>query len=165
MGINLGILSRNIKSYVTDTAGQERFHSLSYTFYRGADGCIFVFDITNRQTFDNLNIWIEEFRQKLNIENFDEFPIIVIGNKTDKEDSRMVSTKEAQEWCKNNNIKQYIECSAITSNNVEKAFYEISKLILEDNELLYIVELDFNKEKKIIKIEETNISCYANSCC
>lgn len=150
---DLIIKDREYILQIWDTAGQERFQSLSSAFYRGADGCVFVFDITNRTTFLNLDIWINEFRYKADINKEDEFPIILIGNKNDKEYERTVSTKEAIEWCNNNKIKYYFECSAMTSNNIEKAFINLVEFIIEetDNEL-YIIET-----KNVINLYEEEI--------
>mmetsp|Transcript_10446 Transcript_10446/g.7339 ORF Transcript_10446/g.7339 Transcript_10446/m.7339 type:complete len:83 (+) Transcript_10446:157-405(+) len=70
---------------VWDTAGQEKFQSLGYAFYRGADCCILVYDITNPVSFDNLNRWKAGFLDNAGPNEPESFPFIVLGNKLDKQ--------------------------------------------------------------------------------
>merc|ERR1719450_252748 len=74
---------RLVTMQLWDTAGQERFQSLGVAFYRGADACILVFDITNPKSFDNLDSWREEFLGQASPSDPDEFPFVVLGNKID----------------------------------------------------------------------------------
>ncbi|KAL7727823.1 hypothetical protein ACLKA6_019759 [Drosophila palustris] len=101
---------RRVTLQIWDTAGQERFQSLGTAFYRGADCCILVFDVTTRSSFDSLGSWRDEFLLQANPQDPENFPFIVLGNKIDL-DKREVSTKEAQQWCKLRGI-QYVETSA-----------------------------------------------------
>eukprot|EP00611_Tribonema_gayanum_P007728 TRINITY_DN1714_c0_g1_i2.p1 TRINITY_DN1714_c0_g1~~TRINITY_DN1714_c0_g1_i2.p1 ORF type:complete len:181 (-),score=35.99 TRINITY_DN1714_c0_g1_i2:831-1373(-) len=75
------IEGRNVSVQIWDTAGQERFQSLGVAFYRGADACILVFDITNPQSFEQLGSWREEFIAQANPANPDTFPFVCLGNK------------------------------------------------------------------------------------
>jgi len=113
---------------IWDTAGQERCQSLGNSFYRGADCCILVFDVTISKTFDNLKNWRNEFLVQANVANPGEFPFVVLGNKIDEEDKRMVGMRRAQEWCKVNGDMPYFETSAKESINVEQAFQMAAKL-------------------------------------
>jgi len=65
---------------IWDTAGQERFQSLGVAFYRGADSCVLVYDITDKKSFDSLSGWQEEFLVQAAPQNPDEFPFVCIGN-------------------------------------------------------------------------------------
>lgn len=87
---------------IWDTAGQEKFQSLGYAFYRGADCCCLCYDITNRRSFENLNRWREQFMINAAPDEEDQvdFPILVMGNKVDREYERKVETEEAYEWCR-----------------------------------------------------------------
>jgi len=69
---------------IWDTAGQERFQSLGVAFYRGADACILVYDITAEKSFEQLNSWRDEFLNNANPRDPDNFAFIVVGNKVDK---------------------------------------------------------------------------------
>jgi Ras-related protein Rab-7A len=75
---------------VLNIAGLERFQSLGVAFYRGADACILVYDVTNPKSFENLDGWKEEFLFQGSPQDPDQFPFMVLGNKIDLEDSRAV---------------------------------------------------------------------------
>jgi Ras-related protein Rab-7A len=77
-------------SQIWDTAGQERFQSLGNSFYRGADCCILVFDVTITKTFENLENWRSEFLVQANIADHDKYPFILLGNKIDLDGQRVV---------------------------------------------------------------------------
>lgn len=114
---------------IWDTAGQERFQSLGNSFYRGADCCILVFDVTITKTFEDLENWRNEFLVQANVPDPDNFPFVVLGNKVDQADLRMVrlpnaresplirlqvSTKQAQSWATQHHDVPYFEtrCAA-----------------------------------------------------
>lgn len=77
-------------SQVWDTAGQERFQSLGVAFYRGADCCVLVYDVTMPNTFRTLDAWRDEFLIQASPRDPENFPFVVIGNKIDL-DNRAVS--------------------------------------------------------------------------
>lgn len=77
---------------IWDTAGQERFHTVTTAYYRGADGIVFIFDITNRESFRHVNDWLAE----VNRYTTDACKRILVGNKLDKEGERAISSEEAQ---------------------------------------------------------------------
>jgi len=97
---------RLVTMQLWDTAGQERFQSLGVAFYRGADACALVFDLTEKKTFENLNTWREEFLVQSAPSNPDNFPFMVIGNKFDLKEKRAVSLKQATEFCQSKGIIQ-----------------------------------------------------------
>ncbi|XP_034489053.1 ras-related protein rab7-like isoform X2 [Drosophila innubila] len=115
---------------IWDTAGMERFQSLGSAFYRGADCCVLVFDVTNRSSFDSLNSWRDEFFIQTNPPDPQKFPFIVLGNKSDKTDKRQVTMREAQQWCKMRDITYY-ETSAKDDSCVDVAFETITALVLD----------------------------------
>merc|ERR1712130_996111 len=105
---------------IWDTAGQERFQSLGVAFYRGADSCVLVYDITDSKSFENLESWMDEFLVHAAPRNSDSFPFVVLGNKADLGSSRrQVSASKGQ-------IPHY-ETSAKEALNVEQAFHTIAK--------------------------------------
>ena len=117
------INGRIVTLQIWDTAGQERYQSLGTSFYRGADCCLLVYDITNPTSFENLAKWREIFLQKGMMTMPDSFPFIVVGNKLDIEaEQRQVSTISLQRFCQENGNLLYIETSAKDNTNVEKAF-------------------------------------------
>uniref|UniRef100_H3B2K8 RAB7A, member RAS oncogene family n=1 Tax=Latimeria chalumnae TaxID=7897 RepID=H3B2K8_LATCH len=107
---------------VWDTAGTERFQSLGTMLYRQTDCCLLVYDVSTSKSFHGVELWRKEFLIQANIADADadNFPFVVIGNKTDLED-RQVSHKFAKEWCNSNHLVYY-ETSAKDSASVEAAF-------------------------------------------
>jgi len=112
---------------VWDTAGQERFQSLGVAFYRGADACILVYDMTDQKSFDNLASWMDEFLVHAGPSNPDTFPFAVLGNKSDLVQKRQVTTQKAAAWCQSKGDVPHFETSAKESVNVDQAFQTIAQ--------------------------------------
>mmetsp|Transcript_3756 Transcript_3756/g.6115 ORF Transcript_3756/g.6115 Transcript_3756/m.6115 type:complete len:201 (+) Transcript_3756:60-662(+) len=113
---------------IWDTAGQERFQGLGTGFFRGADGVIFVFDVTRQETFDELGPWMKSFLIQTGQEGNTSFPMLVLANKVDLDD-RVVSKKDVENYCDQLDISFY-ETSAKEAINVDKAFEEIARVVL-----------------------------------
>ena len=116
---------------IWDTAGQERFQSLGVAFYRGADACVLVYDLTNLKSFDNCESWRDEFLIQAGPRDPENFPFVVLGNKSDLE-NRQVAFKRAQTWCTSKGNIPCFETSAKDNTNVEQAFMEIAKNVRQD---------------------------------
>ncbi|XP_022950001.1 ras-related protein Rab11A [Cucurbita pepo subsp. pepo] len=116
----LVIQHKSVKAQIWDTAGQERYRAVTSAYYRGALGAMLVYDITKRQTFDHIPRWLEELRSHAD----KNIVIILIGNKSDLEDQRAVSTEDAKEFAEKEGLF-FLETSALESTNVESAFMTI----------------------------------------
>jgi len=138
---------------IWDTAGQERFQSLGVAFYRGADACVLVFDVNVAKTFENLNSWREEFLIQAGPRDPENFPFIVLGNKIDLENSRVVSQKKALAWCAAKGNIPYFETSAKEAINVEQAFQTVAKNAMKEEE-----EVDLSGISDAIVIDKPNDS-------
>merc|ERR1712154_757130 len=92
---------------IWDTAGQERFQSLGNAFYRGADACIMVYDITDENSFKQIDSWKRKFVSQANIDNPRRYPFLLLGNKTDLEGSRRVDKQKAQDYASRNSMSFY----------------------------------------------------------
>ena len=112
---------------IWDTAGQERFQSLGVAFYRGADSCVLVHDVTEAKSFDSLESWMDEFIAHAAPRNAEKFPFVVLGNKADLGNKRQVSTTKAKAWCTSKGDIPYFETSAKEAVNVEQAFQTIAR--------------------------------------
>merc|ERR1719336_19711 len=123
--------NKPITMQIWDTAGQERFKSLVCKFYRGADACILVYDVTSAQSFERLEFWMREFIEHADIKDPKRFPFLIVGNKNDLHNDRKVPESKAKAWCKNNGDLQFIDTSAKVNHNVEQAFTKVVELALE----------------------------------
>jgi Ras-related protein Rab-11A len=106
-----------IKAQIWDTAGQERYRSITNSYYKGAKGCLVVFDITRKDTFYSVDRWITELKSSADA----EVSIILLGNKSDLEKSRQVTQEEAMSKAEMYGLA-YLETSALKAINIEKAF-------------------------------------------
>lgn len=123
---------RPVTLQIWDTAGQERFQSLGVAFYRGADGCMLVYDVNQGKSFEALESWRDEFLVQASPNDPSHFPFVVLGNKIDVEESkRAVPTKKAQGWAtaKGPGVG-YFETSAKDATNVEAAFMAMAEAAL-----------------------------------
>ena len=121
------IQQKNIKLQIWDTAGQESFKSITRSYYRGAAGALLVYDITRRDTFTHLTRWLEEVKQNGN----PDMAIMLIGNKSDLDARRQVSTNEGEMFAREHGLI-FMETSAKTAQNVEEAFLQTSEIIYEN---------------------------------
>lgn len=85
----LSSISLSLLFQIWDTAGQERFQSLGVAFYRGADCCVLVFDVTNSNSFKTLDSWRDEFLIQASPRDPENFPFVVLGNKIDLENRQV----------------------------------------------------------------------------
>ena len=130
----------NVVAQIWDIAGQKRFQELRSRFYLGSKAGLLVFDITRPETFKNITSWIEELWRH-NGANPPYIPVILLGNKADLRDRNSVDAKKAEEYCKLLSQRtsalgyqvQYLETSAKTGQNIEKAFEILTKTVIGAN--------------------------------
>ena len=119
--------NKSIKLQLWDTAGQERYKAITNAFYKGSKGAFVVYDITRKSSFLNIDKWIGELKTN----GSDDILIILVGNKTDLEDKREVSTDDGEKKAKQYGIA-FCETSALQGKNIEYAFnILIDEIILE----------------------------------
>ena len=112
---------------IWDTAGQERFQSLGRAFYRGAEACILVYDITDVKSFDNIQVWRQEFISKAMPPDPLSVPFYLIGNKVDRANERKVGREEVEEYLLDNKQMIHFETSALDGVNVNQAFSKVAE--------------------------------------
>ena len=150
------IENKMIKAQIWDTAGEERYRSVTNAYYKGAKGAFVVYDITNKLSFESVEKWIQD----LKINSDHNITLLLIGNKKDLEDKREVSKEEGEEKAKTFGLG-FIETSACTGENIDKAFEIMLKEVFNKNftnnnseeELNYInigknIELDEQPQEK-----------------
>lgn len=116
-----------VKLQLWDTAGQERFRSITRSYYRNSVGVMIVFDITKRQSFENVSSWLAE--AKFHIEPH-KAVYMIVGHKSDCDTGRQVTYREASQFAQVHGLR-YIETSAKNGQNVEEAFLTIAKDIYQ----------------------------------
>lgn len=133
------ISGQKVKLNIWDTAGQERFRSITPLYYKNTMGCICVFDVTNRKTFNNLGFWIKQYDDCNHAHNA---TIIILANKCDKDYSLWeVSKKEIENYALINSI-EVIYTNCITGDNIQEAFNKLAKNAIDNkkNQLIETAE-------------------------
>jgi len=126
--IGLNILAHNfnfqgneIDVQLWDIGAQDYFKRFRKIYYAGAEAAFIVFDLTRRESFENVKSWYKEISELIKEKNI---PIVIIGNKSDLTEQRLISTEEGEDLAKtlSETGSSYIETSALTGNNVKDAF-------------------------------------------
>ena len=148
---NIIINNKRIKIQIWDTAGQERYRSITSAYYKGAKGALIVYDITRKNTFDNIDKWITDL--KLNGDK--NICIIILGNKYDLIDKREIN--------KNDGIKKaemyktaFLETSALNGDNISKAFDELIEQIVINNKNIFQDDNENEIDKGVNLNDEKN---------
>jgi len=121
---NIDIDGTKIKLQIWDTAGQERFRTITTSYFRGAQGILLVYDVTDRRSFESIRNWISQIQQHADV----HVNKILVGNKCDLEDKRDVSKEQGEEMAEHYGVR-FLETSAKVSNNVEQAFTMMTREI------------------------------------
>eukprot|EP01029_Cantina_marsupialis_P028106 TRINITY_DN774621_c0_g1_i1.p1 TRINITY_DN774621_c0_g1~~TRINITY_DN774621_c0_g1_i1.p1 ORF type:complete len:204 (+),score=49.70 TRINITY_DN774621_c0_g1_i1:81-692(+) len=128
---------RSVSLQIWDTVGQERYKSLTKSFYHGTDACILVYDVTKGRTFESVLKWKQEFLRKSGISEKSGFPFVVLGNKSDMEGG-VVKANRAQHFCAENGEMTHFQVSAKSGVNVDEAFLSAVRKALERDETAQI---------------------------
>jgi small GTP-binding protein len=123
------INEKGFKIYFWDIGGQRDKLFANEYYFQDAVGAVIIFDLANRESFENLDFWISKLK-KLSGE---KVPFILVGNKTDLSEKRKISEKKIKEKAKNLDV-EYFETSAKENENVRKAFEKLSIKILNNLE-------------------------------
>ena len=161
--VNLGLKDLEddeVKLIIWDLAGQKRYYDLRTTFYRGAHGALLIFDLTRHETFKEVEDWYLEMSPVLG----KEFPLLLIGNKSDLVDELGVSIDitEINKYAEDKG-SYYIETSAKTGKNVEKAFWELARDVAAKEAGLKIPKKVIKKKIKIAAKEKGGASYIVKS--
>ncbi|KAF2074594.1 hypothetical protein CYY_004101 [Polysphondylium violaceum] len=125
---NVVIDGKTFSLQIWDTAGQERFRTITSSFYRGAHGVIIVYDMTDQNSYNNVMLWMQE------IQRYAVFGVsrVLVGNKFDQDDRKIVSYNTAKEYADSLGIP-FLEASAKTGFNVEQIFSTMANEIYKSN--------------------------------
>ena len=140
---------------IFDTAGQERFRSLTESYFHLGDGAFVVFDLTNKNSLISISEWVKDVKEKK-----PDIKMLILGNKDDLK-NKQISEEEINETLEEYNISKYIRVSAKNGTNIEKAFEEMINLFENDNNEKGNIE---NGKEKGMKLEN-NSSKKKSGCC
>jgi small GTP-binding protein len=147
---NVNITNKNnmkttIKVQIWDTAGQELYNSIISLYYKYSMGVLLVFDLTNKKSFMDLSKWI---KQILNNSDIKREHILLIGNKVDKLEDRVISFDDAHKFMRDNKLCGYIETSAHTGYNINFIFSKLVQEIYNTKDIIEHNYININTKEK-----------------
>lgn len=146
-----------VKLQIWDTAGQERFRTITSTYYRGTHGVIIVYDVTNGESFANVKRWLSEIEHNCDVVNK-----VLVGNKNDHPERKVVITEDAQRFAHQMDI-QLFETSAKDNINVEEMFMAITDRVLK-HKLQQNAQSQQDRTESTIRVK-TNSKKSKSRCC
>lgn len=158
---SIKVENTSIQLQIWDTAGQEShqrktMNTYTTSCFRGANGVILVYDITQKSSFEDIHCWLLEINKYGN-----DCQKIIVGNKTDLEESRAVSIETAIEYAESIGLP-HIETSALNGEKIESLFYSLAENIVKTEE----IEIPNESPVKIINLSDNkNSSKHAGGCC
>ena len=118
---NLPKTGKTFSLKIIDSSGQKKFRSFLLSYLHDIDVAVIVYDITNTNSFQNLDSWYNL------ISGHQDLPVFIVGNKADLNEKRKVSTEEGQNYAEQHNF-HFIEVSSLTGENIESLFSEIANI-------------------------------------
>ena len=141
--------SKKIKMQIWDTAGQERFKNIIASYYRGAHGILLLYDVTDKESFKNLSNWLIEIEKNAS----KNILRILIGNKSDLEDKRVITYAQGKEFADTYGLK-FIETSAKKNLNVSEAFETLGRELMNAGAEKKIEKQKENKKISVAKAQD-----------
>ena len=147
---NIKLNGKVVKLQIWDTCGQELYRSLITNFYRNSSLAMMVYSINSKESFDNVEMWLRELRTHSN----PDVKVFLIGNKSDLEAEREVTTEQGENFYKQNNLSLFMESSAKTGFNTQKIFVKAAEILYED----YNKYKDDNSSNDMGSTDENNVN-------
>lgn len=144
-------LSYKINFY--DTAGQEKYKSMSLNVIKNADGILLLYDISQQVTFDSISQWMEDIK---NLKE-EEFPILLVGNKCDLTEKRVISKEEGEKLANQYGIS-FFETSCKDGINIKDAVLELTNQIIKKNKNNFLDDFEIINNSDIIKLDDYKIN-------
>lgn len=153
---------KRLKLNIWDTTGEEKYRSLSTLFFRSAHGVLIFYDVTSRESFEKIGMWMKEVKEK-SPEGVD---VVLVGNKIDLESERQVSTEEGSECAELLGVP-FFEISAKDGNFVAQPFNKLGELIVEKNLKMFEEHVDDSSDNQNVDISSTHKgeNKYKSGCC
>jgi small GTP-binding protein len=144
------VKKKKINLQIWDTAGQERYRALGNSYIKLSQGFLVIYDISNRESFININNWMETIKQNRNVK------FILIGNKKDLSDKREVSIKEGKDLSEKFGCS-FFETSALDGENIDKIFHKFTEELLEGDYLISISNNNNDNNNKTPEIKQLSL--------
>jgi small GTP-binding protein len=155
---NISINDKIYRIQIWDTAGQENFRSITRAYYKNSVCALVVYDITNRDSFNNISNWVEDCKNQSPKTIF----MVLVGNKSDLNDKRVISVDEGRELAEKYNMI-FFETSAKTGDNVDLIFFKSAEEIAKKIEQgYYDLENDCGIKQGINQSRQIQIGDNAN---
>ena len=151
--------SKKIKMQIWDTAGQERFKNIISSYYRGAHGILLLYDVTDKDSFKNLSNWLIEIEKNAS----KNVLRVLIGNKCDLEDKRVISYNQGKEFADTYGLK-FIETSAKKNLNVNEAFETLGRELMIASAEKKISKQKQNKKISVAQAQDLNVQKKGGCC-
>ena len=152
------INDKSVKLMIYDSAGHERFRTLSKNQINSSKGILIVYDVTEKESFEALNFWMKSFKENANKDAI----CLIIGNKIDLKDKRIIEYNEGKNFAEKYGVK-FIETSAKSAEGVNEAFYSVAKEIYDNEKNLtmndILIENKYDRKKKDNKEKKSCICC------
>jgi len=139
-----------------DTAGQEKYRGMTKSYFKNAEGALFVFAFNDKKSFENIGEWMKTFKDYNSKEGI---PSYLIGNKCDLTTGIEVTKEQIEEFIKKNNIEKYMPTSAYANTNIDIVFQDIAEIMYEDYKKSKGVKQGVHK---LIKYKQKNSRCCLN---
>lgn len=151
---------KTVKLQIWDTAGQERFRTITSSYYRGSHGIIIVYDVTDQESFNGVKMWLQE------IDRYATSTVLklLVGNKCDMSDKRVVEYDVAKEFAEANKMP-FLETSALDSTNVEEAFLTMARQIKESMTQQNMDQNQKKDDKGNVNLKGQSLTQSGSSCC
>jgi small GTP-binding protein len=161
---NIVVNNKDYKLQIWDSAGQERFKTLTINYFRGAMGIILVYDVTRRETFDAVEGWMEDIHAHCD----QPTPVVLVGNKCDMLADSVISRTEGKELAEKYDVF-FFDCSSKNGINVDDIFNCIAKEIVRvrGNALNLKVSSESSETTKLVELKDSkdNDEYWRNKCC
>jgi Ras-related protein Rab-1A len=151
--------SKKIKMQIWDTAGQERFKNIISSYYRGAHGILLLYDVTDKDSFKNLSNWLIEIEKNASKNVLK----VLIGNKSDLEDKRVISYNQGKEFADTYGLK-FIETSAKKNLNVNEAFETHGRELMIASAEKKVTKQKPNKKISVAQAQDLNTKKKGGCC-
>jgi len=138
--------NKMINLQIWDTAGQERFRTITTSYYRSSDAIMLVFDVSDETSFRNLSAWLQDVRLYAR----DKVSIMLLANKADLVDKRVIDFKAAKEFADANNL-MYMETSAKADINVDKSFNKLATVAYQQKQQI----ASTTQQKQAVNLTQT----------